>query len=131
MKLVKQEDRFGCAVACVAFVMNIKYKNARKLFKNGEKRAKNSGFYCREIIVILRNAGLNYRYKYIKPEIRRQIYKLNTIAFIKRSKKYCYGHYLVKRENKWMDPWINLPDKNIKAGFRKRLPGKAIYAIFQ
>lgn len=33
-----------------------------------------------------------------------------------------------------MDPWINFQkDKNVKnceAGFRKRLPGKPIYAIF-
>lgn len=40
-----------------------------------------------------------------------------------------FGHYLIRFNNQWIDPWINLPNKNIKAGFRKRLPGKPIYGI--
>ncbi len=132
MKPTRQEDNFGCAVACMAFVLNIKYKDAIKLFKNGEKRVKSiPNFYCREIVEILNNAGFNYQYKYIKPKIRNKIYKQNTIVFIKKSKKYHYGHYLVRYNNRWMDSWINFPDDKIKAGFRKRLPGKTIYIIFQ
>jgi len=73
-------------------------------------------------------------YKYIKGKIRKKIYQDNTIVFIKRSKKYPYGHYLSRYKSSWMDPWINSKNdrkiKKIKAGFRKRLPGKAIYAIF-
>ncbi len=132
MRSVKQEDSFGYAVACVAFVLNIEYLKARKLFKNGEKRAKSiPNFYYREIVEILKNAGLDYQHKYVKTKIRRKTYTGNTIVFIKRSKKYHYGHYLVRFENKWMDPWINFPDRNIKVGFRKRLPGKPIYIVFQ
>lgn len=131
MKLIKQVDAFGCAIACVAFVLNIKYSDAIKLFKNGENKARSSGFYCKEIIEILKNAGFNFQYKYIKPRIRNKIYQKHSIVFIKRSDKYRYGHYLVRFENKWMDPWINFSQKNIKSGFRKRLPGKAIYAILK
>ncbi|MEK7160371.1 MAG: cysteine peptidase family C39 domain-containing protein [Patescibacteria group bacterium] len=131
MKPTRQEDAFGCAVACVAFVLNIKYKYATELFKNGKKKARSSGFYCKEIVEVFKNTGFKYQYKYIKPKIRNKIYQQNAIVFIKKSKKYHYGHYLVRFENKWMDSWINFPDKKIKAGFRKRLPGKAIYAIFQ
>lgn len=129
---IRQEDDFGCAVACIAFVLNIKYKDAIKLFKNGEKRTKEiPNFYCREIVKILNDAGLNYQHKIIKPKIRNKIYKQNSIVFIKKSKKYHFGHYLVRFENNWMDSWINFPNESIKAGFRKRLPGKAIYAILK
>ncbi|MEM0476561.1 MAG: hypothetical protein QW367_02905 [Candidatus Aenigmatarchaeota archaeon] len=76
----------------------------------------------------------NVHYKYLKPKWRRKIYQEGTIVFIKRNKKYPYGHYLVRYKNLWMDPWINLlKEKRMekaKAGFRKRLPGKPIYAIF-
>ncbi|MCL5970876.1 MAG: hypothetical protein M1450_05270 [Patescibacteria group bacterium] len=132
MKPVKQDDDFGCAVACVAFVLNTRYSNAIKFFRNGKKRAERiPNFYCRELVEILNNAGLNYQYKRFKPKIRRKIHKEKSIVFIRRSKKYRYGHYLVRFNNLWMDPWINLPDRKIKAGFRKRLPGKAIYAILK
>ncbi len=130
MKSIKQEDSLGCAIACVASVLKIEYKDAIRLFINGKKRAKEiPNFYCREIVMILNNAGLNYQYKYIKPEIRNKIYQQNSIVFIKRSKKYSYGHYLVRFKNKWVDSWINFPNESIKAGFRKRLPGKALYVI--
>lgn len=131
MNAIKQEDFLGCAVACVAFILKIKYKNARELFKGGEKKAQTLGFYCKEIVEVLNRAGHNYQYKYIKPKARSKVCKQGSIVFIKRSKKYIYGHYLVRSEKKWMDSWINLPDESIKAGFRKRLPGKAIYAVLQ
>ena len=128
MKPIKQADPFGCGIACVAFVLTINYKSALKLFVDGEKRAKEEGFYCKEIAITLNHLGL--KYKYLKKGLRKNVYRPNTIVFLKRSKKYPYGHYLVRFNNKWMDSWINLPDKNIKAGFRKRLPGKPIYTIF-
>jgi hypothetical protein len=130
MKPIKQEDSFGCAVACVAFVLNIEYLKARELFKNGKKRAKGvHNFYCREIVEVLKNAGFNYQYKYINSKIRNKIYQQSSVVFIRRSNKYHYGHYLVRDKNRWMDPWINFLDENTKAGFRKRLPGKVIYII--
>jgi hypothetical protein len=131
MKLIKQEHKFGCGIACIASILNIKYKNALRLFKNGEKRAeKIPDFYCKEMIWILKNQGLNYEYKYVKNKIKKRIYQPNSIVFIKRTKKYKYGHYLIRINSRWMDPWINLPDKNIRAGYRKRLPAKPIYVLF-
>lgn len=130
MKLVKQENPFGCGIACIAAVLNINYEKALKLFKNGKKRASETpNFYCKEMVIVLKNSGLNYQYKYLKKRLRQKLYQPNTIVFIKRSKKYPYGHYLIRVDHQWMDPWINLPNKNIKAGFRKRLPGKPIYFI--
>jgi len=43
-------------------------------------------------------------------------------------------HNYYKSNKGWMDPWINFDSNNInletaKAGFRKRIPGKIIYAV--
>lgn len=132
-KAVVQEDPSGCGVACVAFVLGLTYPAALKLFKKGEYKADNCGFYCQEMTEVLNNQGKDFELKYIKEKIKRKIYRDHTIIFIKRSKKYPAGHLLCRYKNIWMDPWINFQkNKNIKkaeAGFRKRLPGKPIYAI--
>lgn len=131
MKPVKQEDGLGCAVACAAFVLGTKYQNALVLFGNGKTKATTTGFYCKEIIEVLKNAGFEYEYRYIKDRIKKRIYKLSTIVFIKRSKRYPAGHYLVRTNNKWMDPWVNFPNVERKAGFRRRLPDKPMYVIYK
>ena len=127
MKLVKQENELGCGVACVAAILGRSYKNTQKLFP--KNKSETHGFIYKEIVRALNNGGLKYEYKYIKPRLRVGIYEDRTIVFIQRSQKYPEGHYLVRARNKWMDPWINFPDKDRKAGFRKKLPGKAIYII--
>lgn len=129
MKLVKQEDDFGCGAACVASILKRSYQDTLDLFENGKNRARIEGFYCGEIVTVLNSNNLVYEFKYIKPSIQRRIHKAGTIVFIKRSKKYPFGHYLLRTEKGWMDPWINFPQKKIKAGFRTKIPGKPIYAI--
>jgi hypothetical protein len=131
MRLVKQEDPFGCAIACVASILNTTYKDSLKLFNNAQVRVKDEGFYCKEIVEVLRKKGLNYEWRYIKPYIRKRIYSHYSIVYLKKSKEYPQGHYLVRVNNKWMDPWINFPNEDVKAGFRKKLPSKAIYAILR
>jgi len=131
MKLIKQEDSFGCGVACVASILDINYQNSLNLFKNGRIKANNTGFLCKDIIESLTKRGLSYEYKYITKKIRKKIYKPNTIVFLKISKKYPSGHYLCRIGNRWMDPWINFPNEKIKAGYRKKLPDKPIYAILE
>lgn len=131
MRAIVQEHKYGCGVVCVAFVLGIKYKEAVLLFENGDYRVKMvPNFYCREMVSVLNsNTAREYVYKYLKKRLRSKIYRQSTIVYIKKSKKYKYGHYLVRFGNKWMDPWINLPNRNRKAGFRKRLPGKPTYLI--
>ena len=128
MKAVKQEHFFGCAVACVATILKISYKNTLKSFDDGNERAKFRGFYCREIITALKTYGLNYALKYVGRR-KHHKYPLGTIIHIKKSKKYPVGHYLVCTENGWMDSWINFPKLDARASFRKRLPGKPVYAV--
>ncbi len=131
MNTVVQKDVFGCGIACTASVLSLNYEKAKNLFSNF-KRANNMGFLCKDIVAVLKKKSLAYEYKYIKSKIRRQIYKPGTIVFIARSKKYFAGHYLTRvSKMKWMDPWINFPSDitRAKSGFRKKLPGKPIYAI--
>lgn len=131
MKAIIQKDNFGCAIACVAFILKLEYEDAIKLFKEGGKRAKTEGFCCREIATILSESGLKAYYFYLRPKFKNRIYQPNTIVYIKKSKKYTSGHYLARYKNSWMDPWINFPNEKRSSGFRKRLPGKAVYAILQ
>jgi len=132
MKPVKQEDGLGCAVACVAFVLEISYKEALSLFKDGQTRVKSkANFYYPEIVEILSSEGMNYGWKKLIDTSEKEIYSDYSIVFIRRSKNYQYGHFLARYEGKWMDPWINLPDKNIKSGFRSILPGEPTYAAYR
>lgn len=126
---ITQKDNLGCAVACTAFVLNRTYEETFKMFGKNT-----NGYLCKEIIAILKKYGENYYYRYLTPKLRRNIYFAGTIVFIKRSKKYPSGHYLARANNCWMDSWVNFKnDKNINnagSGFRKRLPEKPIYGLF-
>lgn len=131
MKNVTQKDGFGCGIACTASVLDLTYEKTKNLFSNS-KQAKDFGFLCKDIVNALKKKGFAYEYKYVKPKIKKRIYKQGTIVFITRSKRFPAGHYLTRDEKKgWMDPWINFLSQmsKSKSGFRKRLPGKPIYAI--
>jgi len=131
MNTITQEGPSGCGVACTAQVLGVSYKKTLRLFKDGENKHTFSGFYCKEIVKVLTRRGYESWFEYIKKSKLKSIYKDSTIVFIKRSKKYPQGHYLVRVGKYWMDPWFNMPDITpAKSGFRKRLPGKPIYAIF-
>lgn len=129
---ITQKDNLGCSIACLAFISNKTYEEVT--VNLGKEKAKTKGFYCREIVEYLKKLGYQAEFHYLKSKWRKKIYKDKTIVFIKRSKKYPYGHYLIRYQNLWMDPWINFKKgksvKKAKAGFRKRLPGKPIYGIF-
>lgn len=115
---VKQEDKYGCGVACVAFVLKVEYKIALNLFNNGKTRVKKKpNFYCPEVARILRENGLNYKWRRADD---RNI-KNFDIVFIERSGKFPVGHYLVKYRNKWMDPL---------SGFVSKIPGNITYVIY-
>ncbi len=132
MKPITQEDKLGCGIACVAFVSKLSYNYAKKNYFSKPHQASTLGYLCKDLVKALSKAGKDYQYNYLKSRV---MYKENSIIFIKRSKKYPVGHYLVKTKNGWMDSWINFNklNKNLseaKSGFKKRLPGKAIYIIF-
>jgi hypothetical protein len=132
-KPVSQEDTFGCGIACVAWITGRSYKQAKSLYFKDMGSASSRGYFCRDLVAALAMAKKRYSYRYVKGRIR---FNENSIVFIKRSKRYPAGHYLVKTERGWMDPWINFSRRNPEveiaaAGFRKRLPGRAIYAVYE
>jgi len=129
-KFITQEHASGCAVACTAFVAGITYKKALSSFYDGEFRAELRGFYCREIVRVLKKLGMQYDYFYLSKRNKKLMYIDKAIVFLKKSRKYPQGHYLCRAGKVWMDPWINYPSiTNARSGFRKRLPGKLSYVV--
>lgn len=128
---ITQEFDYGCGIACFAFAMQITYKQAAKYL--GNEQANSARFWIKDFTATLNGAGKKYQSKYVKPHLRREIYNEGAIVLIRRAKHYPSGHYLIRHNGQWMDPWINLPfDKDIrhaKSGFRKRLPGSPMYAL--
>lgn len=128
-KLVAQEESMGCAVASIASLLGVSYKKSLKLFNR--KSAITPNFYCSELVRILSNSNLKYNYSKIRPLTKKYLKIPGTVVFIKRSKKHPVGHYLLRTERGWMNPWVNLPDEPIRAGFQKKLPGKAQWVIYK
>lgn len=128
---ITQEFDYGCGIACFAFVLGLTYQQAAEHL--GELQANSTRFWVKDFRIALNDAGKHYISKHIKQSLLRTIYEEGAIVLIRRSKLYPTGHYLIRHKNQWMDPWINLPiDNNIehaKSGFRKRLPGKPMYAL--
>ncbi len=129
---ITQEDNMGCGAACVAFAANKTYKQAATAL--GRTKARTVGFQLKELVDALGQNGLDYRFKHVQPTVKQAIYQEGVIVFIKRSIRYPYGHYLIRHNGQWMDPWINsVWDKDIakaKSGYRRRLPGKTQWAVF-
>ena len=128
---ITQEDGMGCGAACVAFATGMTYRQVANIM--GRDKARTVGFQLREVVNALGRYGLDYHFKYVKPKVKKSIYQDGAIVFIKKSARYPFGHYLIRHDGLWADSWINLVfDKNIanaKSGYRKRLPGKAQWAI--
>lgn len=130
-KSITQKFDYGCGVACFAFATNLTYKQAEMYL--GERQSSKTRFWVKDLAKSLNQFGRKYTYKYVKPKIHKLIYAEGSIVLIRRSNIYPYGHYLIRHNNLWMDPWINLPFnkniKNAKSGYRKRLPGQPMYVI--
>lgn len=127
---VVQQAPAGCAVACVATLLGIDYESALGLFRDGRNRHFTSGFYNNDIVKALGRKHMKARARHITKTSPGDIYKEDTIVFLKRGGKYPIGHYLLRRNNQWIDPWINFPNINpAEAGFRKRLPAEVQYVI--
>ncbi len=128
-KLITQEDPMGCSIACVASLLGMSYKRAKKLF-NQEHTIKR-GYYLKEITDYLNEIKLNYEYSKSTDSKRKYLKIPGSIVFIRRSKKYPHGHYLLKTRRGWMNSWVNFPESKRKAGFNKRIPGEAQGIIYQ
>lgn len=123
----------GCGAACAAFAANISYGTAVATL--GSKKAATDGFRLKELADFLKQCGLQYKSSHYNRVLRSTLYTNGSIVFIARSKKYPFGHYLIRHDHMWMDPWVNMiADKNLqhaKSGYRYRLPGKAQWVLYR
>ncbi len=107
--IVVQEDSAGCGVACVAALLNISYSSTLRLFDNSQNiRAK--GVLAKEIVRVLEQSGLKAECKYVKPHIENAINQTGTIVYTAKNNNYPLGHYLLRLNNGWMNPWANFPN---------------------
>jgi hypothetical protein len=130
-KPISQEHSMGCAVACVASLCAMKYQQALKLFKKKE-HAWTRGFYCGEIVNALEANDLLYVYaKYESRKHARQIQEAGTIVFVAPCTKFPAGHFLLRTEDGWMNPWSNYPlMKPVESAIENKLPGPVSYLVF-
>ncbi len=127
---VTQELNYGCGVACFAFICNKTFKQAVELL--GSEYSVKNGWRPSDLVAKLNKYGYNYKNHYVRKQPKAK-YPSGTIVLLERSASYPVGHYLVLENNRWMDPWINMPEnKNLvfaQSGFREKLPGQPMYAL--
>lgn len=130
MKSITQEEGMGCAIACVAFILNADYKSTKKLFDNKENSFL-KGYLCRDIIKALSKKGLSYTFSKLNENNKELLNKEKIIIFVEKSNKYPAGHFLTKSSLGWMNSWINFPYINpAKSGFEKKLTAKPLWVIY-
>jgi len=129
-KSITQELDYGCGVACFAFVCDVTFWQAVTIL--GREYSVKHGWNPSDLVKALNMQGVNYKNHYVrkKPD---QLYPDGTIVLIERSRDYPVGHYLVRYNDRWMDPWVNMLSdnklQNATSGFRRCLPGCAMYAL--
>ncbi|MEZ0393039.1 MAG: hypothetical protein ACAH59_12535 [Pseudobdellovibrionaceae bacterium] len=131
MKPVPQEHPLGCAVACVASLCGLSYQEALKLFEIPEL-AWIRGFYCSEIVQALARAELSYTFaEFDLSKISEMLRQPGTIVFVSPNSRYPSGHFLLRLENGWMNPWSNFPQMiSVRADVEDALPGEVSYVVF-
>ena len=129
-KPITQKHPMGCGVACVASLLGLSYSKTFKFFD--KNKASTNGYYIKDIVLALNEKGLKYTGSKVNNKTRKYVNKNGSIIFIKRSKKYPAGHYLLKTSRGWMNPWINYPEiAPAKSGFNKKIPGDAQWVLYK
>lgn len=113
----------GCGVACAASLINKTYQETVHLFAGGAIKQRTSGFYNADFVQALAKVGYSVK-GYSAQEWGSRRIKPGTIVFAARGKQYPDGHFLLKTNKGWMDPWKTGDSiKTARAGWRKRFPG--------
>jgi len=127
---ITQEHPMGCAVACVASVLNISYQSALELFSNPQN-AWTNGYFCVDLIEALGKKNITYLFKEILNQQDPILSQHGTIIFIDTCHQYPCGHYLVKTIDGWMNPWANYPSiMPAKSGIIEFLPSLITHTIY-
>lgn len=121
-RVVSQRDSWGCGVACVASLLGLSYREARRRLirrKGREINASPYGLPYKVIEYVLGRAGVTT----IRKRGQRT-WQAGTIIFLskQRGRYRNAGHYLLKVPRGWMDPWINYQTEPPVGGIRAGLP---------
>lgn len=127
-----QEHSMGCAVACVASLCRVSYREAIELFETPE-HAWTRGFYCSEIVKALGRAGFEYSYAEFKSSRHfRRTQRPGTIVFVAPCSKYPAGHFFLRSSEGWMNPWLNYPWMDqVRSAVERHLPGRISYLVYE
>ena len=112
---VRQEDEWGCGVACVAARLGISYDEARARLEHVKGNPINmepKGLELDPIVHVLHEANVHVVADWYADD-----FPPGTIVYISGEPPYEWGHYLLKVAQGWMDPWANMPRQQRKAGF--------------
>jgi len=123
--VVSQEDEWGCAAACVASLMRVDYKRAKRWLEKAKGKgidSKPAGFEIDEIANALFEQGFKVVADWNPPEALPD----GAIVCIHSRVRYQYYHYLLKVPGGYMDPWYDLldvgKDEKRVGKFRESLP---------
>jgi hypothetical protein len=134
---IRQEDDFGCGLACIAYLKNMKYGDITSSNKVALKKAQTSGYRGKFLADILNNlqreSESKWKTKYCG-KTTNPIIPNNSIVYISKNDKYQFGHYIVKTEFGFMNPFSNLLEvagdsRKSKAAFEKEMFGKPVLII--
>ncbi|WP_184362698.1 cysteine peptidase family C39 domain-containing protein [Xanthomonas euroxanthea] len=125
-RLVRQQNEWGCGVACTASLLGISYKGAMaevQIAAAANIDFSLEGLELEIIISVLQQHGLSVS---VRTDLKR--WPIGTIAFLSE-KEGAYkgsGHYILKTKEGWMDPYFNAltrgEKESRKARCRSRLP---------
>ena len=134
-KLVKQEDDFGCGLACIAYLTNKKYRQITNLNPENLQRATTNGYRGKFLADILNSLDpeSKWKTKYCGKTLNPKIPN-NSIIYIAKNDKYKFGHYIVKTEFGFMNPFSNLTEvlgdsKKSVAKFEKKICGVPVLTV--
>lgn len=128
---VAQENPLGCAVACVASLCHLSYQEALLLFENPEN-AWVRGFYCEEVMAALSKMKLSYDFSFYDHfKHRSSIHQPGILVFIEPCPLYPAGHYFLRVQGGWMNPWSNFPQmRPVISEIQTELPGRISHVLF-
>ncbi len=129
---VTQEHALGCAVACVASRCAISYQEALALFNRAE-HAWTRGYYCDDIVTALARATLHYSFSAFHPDSHRLLLdRAGTIVFHEPCTEYPHGHFLLRTQEGWMNPWSNFPQMiPVESAIQEKIGSALAYVVFE
>jgi hypothetical protein len=135
-KYQHQHDINGCGIACIANLLNLPYQQIKQDFEAKFYKI-NKGIKVFDMVSFLNGLGMDYTIKFFNhnkydPILAEKYSKIpNSITLIRKNQIYPVGHYLLRTDKGWIDPWFNFPSiDGVHAGLRQELVGYPWYVVY-